>query len=228
MKSISICREDGTVQAGGTRIEQVGPGPLTDRNGEIIPAKRPYLPLAGIYLAIAAVTALHYFTSPHQFHLHDIYRRLYRRRRRGPRDDRQLVHLGLPRPTAGTRVRGEGLPVPRRGPGRGHLGGVVPARGAGGHRAVVRHPRSAVGRAVRPGAGPGAPPTGACCSPIAWPPSSCARSRSWRPATTTSSSGPSPRCTRPSATPRPWSTSAPPSMGSPDRRGSEDDLPWTA
>lgn len=39
--------------------------------------KRNQLGLAGIYLAIAAVTALHYFTSPHQAHLHDIYRRLY-------------------------------------------------------------------------------------------------------------------------------------------------------
>jgi signal transduction histidine kinase len=39
--------------------------------------KRDQLGLTGIYLAIAAITALHYLTSPHQAHLHDIYRRLY-------------------------------------------------------------------------------------------------------------------------------------------------------
>jgi two-component system, NtrC family, sensor histidine kinase HydH len=39
--------------------------------------KQDRLELAGIYLAIAAITALHYFTNPHQSHLHDIYRRLY-------------------------------------------------------------------------------------------------------------------------------------------------------
>jgi two-component system, NtrC family, sensor histidine kinase HydH len=39
--------------------------------------KRDHLELAGIYLAIAAITALHYFTSSHESHLHDIYRRLY-------------------------------------------------------------------------------------------------------------------------------------------------------
>jgi two-component system, NtrC family, sensor histidine kinase HydH len=42
-----------------------------------MPMKRDHLGLAGIYLAIAAITALHYLTSPHQSHLHDIYRRLY-------------------------------------------------------------------------------------------------------------------------------------------------------
>jgi signal transduction histidine kinase len=39
--------------------------------------KRDQLGLTGIYLAIAAITALHYLTSPSQSHLHDIYRRLY-------------------------------------------------------------------------------------------------------------------------------------------------------
>jgi two-component system, NtrC family, sensor histidine kinase HydH len=39
--------------------------------------KRERLELAGIYLSIAVITALHYLTSPHQAHLHDIYRRLY-------------------------------------------------------------------------------------------------------------------------------------------------------
>jgi signal transduction histidine kinase len=39
--------------------------------------KRDQLGLAGIYVAIAVITGLHYFTSPHQAHLHDIYRRLY-------------------------------------------------------------------------------------------------------------------------------------------------------
>jgi signal transduction histidine kinase len=40
-------------------------------------SKRDQLGLTGIYLAIAAITALHYLTSPHETDLHDIYRRLY-------------------------------------------------------------------------------------------------------------------------------------------------------
>jgi two-component system, NtrC family, sensor histidine kinase HydH len=42
-----------------------------------MPLRRNQLAIAGIYLAIATITALHYFTSPHQHQLHDIYRRLY-------------------------------------------------------------------------------------------------------------------------------------------------------
>lgn len=42
-----------------------------------MPMNRDHLGLTGIYLGVAAITALHYLTSPHQSHLHDIYRRLY-------------------------------------------------------------------------------------------------------------------------------------------------------
>ncbi len=38
---------------------------------------RDQLGAAGVYLAIATITALHYLTSPHLGHLHDVYRRLY-------------------------------------------------------------------------------------------------------------------------------------------------------
>jgi signal transduction histidine kinase len=35
------------------------------------------IPVAGVYLAIGAISALHYGTAPHAHQLHDIYRRLY-------------------------------------------------------------------------------------------------------------------------------------------------------
>src|SRR5690606_32782783 len=41
---------------------------------------RTHLGTLGIYAAIAAVTALHYSTGEHAHHLHDIYRRLDRKR----------------------------------------------------------------------------------------------------------------------------------------------------
>ena len=51
--------------------------PTSGSLGAIILTKQDQLGLTGIYLAIAAITALHYLTSPHQAPLHDIYRRLY-------------------------------------------------------------------------------------------------------------------------------------------------------
>ena len=116
-------------------------------------------------------------------------RRHRRRRRPGPRDDRQRLHLGVARPAAGPGLRRDRRALPRRHHRRRAVGGERPRRLGAARRRLAGHARAAPARAARPHP---VPPRSRDrrrpARPVARPGSSAARTRCTRAGTTRSSS----------------------------------------